>query len=207
MRIVIVGDTHGRHDKLGILEGDILLHCGDLCHGMLASQAQLEAADRWLGQQKFKTILCIAGNHDRPIQRLVNGNKTPILHNAIYLQDESFVFEGVKFYGTPWIPLLAIWAFYLDDESLRQKWAQIPDDVDVLMTHTPPRGILDFSNFTQAPAGCQYLADRVAEIKPKVHCFGHIHESYGRIDTDETIFVNAAVLAKKELNRPVVIDL
>ena len=207
MRIVIVADTHTYHDTLGVLEGDILLHCGDLCYGMLATKKQLDDADRWLGKQKFKTIVCIGGNHDRPIQRRVRSSVKPVLHNAIYLQDEEIVVEGLKIYGTPWIPLLAMWSFYLNDESLRQKWAQIPNDVDILMTHTPPKGILDFSNMTKTPAGCPHLAERVAQIKPKIHCFGHIHEAYGRIDTAETIFINAAVLAKKSLNEPFVIDL
>jgi len=49
----------------------------------------------------------------------------------------------------------------------------------------------------------------VEEIKPRVHCFGHIHEAYGQEKRDGTLFVNASVLNLwyRPQNKPVVVDL
>src|ERR1700730_9273105 len=67
--------------------------------------------------------------------------RRPVFENAIYLQDQCFELSGLRFYGSPWLPDLYGWAFYLDEESRRKKWATIPDRTDVLITHTPPHGI------------------------------------------------------------------
>lgn len=46
------------------------------------------------------------------------------------------------------------------------------------MTHGPPFGVLDATRIG-SKAGCAYLLNAVARARPKVHCFGHIHESAG----------------------------
>lgn len=51
-------------------------------------------------------------------------------------------------------------------------------DVDVVMTHSPPRGILDYTD-SRSRAGILTLFEAVARAKPQVHCFGHIHEAWG----------------------------
>ena len=57
--------------------------------------------------------------------------------------------------------------------------AQIPSDVEILMTHTPPHGILDLTR-RQKRAGCKRLAERLGKLsKVHLHIFGHIHESKG----------------------------
>ncbi len=207
MKIVIVSDTHGRHESLGVLEGDILLHCGDLCDVSDSSDYALHKVDLWFGQQKFKQILCVGGNHDLALEQRVATGTRPILRHATYLEDDEFIFEGVKFFGLPWVPQLYSWSYFQEDEVLRQKWAQIPDDVDVLMTHTPPWEMLDVPTLWNEHLGCRHLRERVAEIRPKIHCFGHVHASYGYEKSEGTTFVNASIFSRKGLNRPVVINL
>lgn len=78
--------------------------------------------------------------------------------------------------------MLAGQAFYQSDEELRDRWALIPDETDVLITHTPPYRVLDESSRGMT-LGCPHLASSVDTIAPKLHCFGHVHNSAGRVDT------------------------
>lgn len=88
--------------------------------------------------------------------------------------------SGINIFGSPWQPEHINMAFNLPrGEALRQKWSEIPDNTDVLITHTPPYGILD-SLEDGTHVGCEELLEAVAErVKPRVHVFGHIHECYG----------------------------
>ena len=142
MEITVISDTHGDHEKLGVLSGDVLIHCGDLFNQFEVDPQELEKIDLWFGRQEFSLILCIGGNHDFRLEDLGGQTPTPF-QNAEYLQDDARSFNEVNFYGAPWVPDLPGQAFDLDACSLAGKWNQIPDSTDVLITHTPPRGVLD----------------------------------------------------------------
>ena len=75
----------------------------------------------------------------------------------------------------------------------------IPDDTDVLITHRPPFGILDLRFGKGEPAGCELLLKRVQEIEPRVHLFGHIHGSYGKVQIGRTLFVNACLAMRSTI--------
>lgn len=190
MKLVIISDTHGRHENLGILRGDILIHCGDFEQLFEQDNQAIRKIDAWFGRQEFKHILCIGGNHDLTLEKLVQTKKQPF-ENAIYLQDTEFVYEGVKFYGAPWVPDLSNHAFYANDLALDQAWAKVPRDVDVLVTHTPPANILDVSSKGQR-LGCASLSRRLQALNPGVHCFGHVHASAGTCVKRGTRYVNAS---------------
>ena len=76
-----------------------------------------------------------------------------LLCNATYLQDESAVVAGgLVVYGTPWQPAIPVKgghpmaAFDMGDNEdsdgqRAAKWNLIPGHIDVLLTHTPPRGL------------------------------------------------------------------
>ena len=116
-------------------------------------------------------------------------------------------FLGVKFYGTPYTKKRegSNPAFALTETELVEKWSEIPDDTDVLITHMPPYGIQDL-NKNGGNEGCLGLLKAVTAIEPKLHVFGHIHFSGGILD-NETIFVNAAISETPPFNLPIVIDL
>src|SRR5262249_28918150 len=99
--------------------------------------------------------------------------------------------EGLKIYGSPWTPLFCDWAFMLPDADLASKWDKIPSGLDVLITHGPPFGILDWTN-RKEHAGSATLINRVHEVKPRLHVFGHIHEAAGRTESNGTTFLNAS---------------
>ena len=208
MRIVVTSDTHGKHDDLASLSGDVLIHCGDFCDGFNPDEADLERIDDWFGRQPFEHVLCTGGNHDFVAQdRLANDQ--PLFENATYLVDSDVNIEGIRFYGAPWVPTLQSWAYYLSDDQLRAKWDLVPDDTDVLITHTPPWHVLDCPRNPSVHCGCSHLAARIADLNLRLHCFGHNHASYGRIEQDGVIFLNAsAVNSNFDIaNAPFVIDL
>lgn len=192
MKIVILSDTHEKHEELGILAGDVLIHCGDSAYGFDSTDAAVDLLDDWFGRQTFDLILCIGGNHDFGLQARV-GDQDPVFRNAVYLQDNSVRYKGVTFYGTPWVPELASWAFYLPPHEMRDRWELIPETTDVLITHSPPHGILD-RNSRGKSCGCPDLLKRVLDIGPRVHCFGHVHASAGTLQFRGTTFVNASVV-------------
>jgi Icc-related predicted phosphoesterase len=188
MRIVCVSDTHGYHALTEIPDGDILVHSGDILrHGGLDDVTEF---NRWLGALPHRHKVVICGNHDWCFQEEPLEARARIT-NAIYLQDSGCAIEGLTFYGTPWTPLFFDWAFMLSDDELAAKWEPIPKGVDVLLTHGPPHGILDWTN-REEHAGSVTLFRRVMEVKPRLHVFGHIHEAAGRFEHDGTIFLNAS---------------
>jgi Icc-related predicted phosphoesterase len=208
MRLVCLSDTHGLHAALHVPEGDVLVHAGDVSkHG---TPEQIAEFDRWLGTLPHARKVVVAGNHDFLFERNPALARELITH-AEYLQDRALVVGGVRFYGTPWQPRFFDWAFNLDrGEPLRHKWSLIPADVDVLITHGPPEGILD-RTVRGERAGDRDLRERVEQLAPRVHLFGHIHEAYGtaRLDGLRTQFVNASIctLEYRPTNAPIVVDL
>jgi len=93
-------------------------------------------------------------------------------------------------------------------EILSAIWAKIPKNLDILITHGPPFGILDRTT-RGVNAGCPKLLEVVQIQTPRIHVFGHIHEGYGMREKDGTVFVNASLCnANYDLvNKPVTIDL
>ncbi len=208
MKIVAISDTHSYHREVTIPDGDVLVFAGDLSRGAGTPQ-EIKDFNTWLGELPHKHKIMIPGNHDFPFQTMPS--MAPyLITKADLLIDQEIVIDGVKFYGSPWQPWFHDWAYNLDrGEPLREKWAKIPDDTDVLITHGPPHGILDVVRRGGMNVGCEDLAKRVVEIAPKVHIFGHIHESYGQLDFGGTLYVNASIctLWHEPTNPPVIIDI
>jgi Icc-related predicted phosphoesterase len=116
---------------------------------------------------------------------------------------------GYNIFGSPYTPIFHNWAFMLSPEGLKAKWKEIPDNTDILITHGPPKDVLD-KCITGINAGCEFLREEVLNrVKPKYHIFGHIHETYGIEKIDDTTFINASNvnLAYKTANLPIVFEL
>lgn len=206
MKIVVISDTHGGHEDLGRLSGDILIHCGDVEHLFRSDDRALQRIDSWFARQNFDQILCIAGNHDLRMERELLSNRHPSRH-ATYLQDAELTYRDVEFYGAPWVPMLTTHAFFAEAPELTAAWARIPRDVDVLITHTPPADILDVSSRGLA-IGCPHLAQRLRDLTPRLHCFGHVHASAGSRMIGATTYVNATSINSdfQIAHRPFVFD-
>jgi Icc-related predicted phosphoesterase len=189
LTVVALSDTHGYHGHVRVPEGDILILAGDLTRrGRLEEVAELNS---FLAGLPHRHKLVVAGNHDWCFQESP-AEARALLTAATYLQDEAVVIEGVKFYGSPWQPWFMDWAFNLPrGPELAQRWARIPEDTDILITHGPPLGIGDRIDSGEH-VGCEDLLRRVQQVRPKLHLFGHIHEARGIWTEGVTTFANVA---------------
>lgn len=208
-KLVCISDTHGRHRDVDVPDGDVLIHAGDITR--CGSIEEFMDFNEWLFEQPHELKLFTVGNHDRRSGTLIE----KMIPNGRFLNDSSFKMDGIKYYGSAQTP--SVWDnkeefCYIrhDYEDAQKIWNRIPDDTDVLITHGPCLGILDFVDKKNQEVGCSVLLDRVLEVKPKVHIFGHIHESSGIINQRYGIkFVNCAQMDGEYslTNKPFVIDL
>ena len=110
----------------------------------------------------------------------------------IYLQDSGCTIAGLKIWGSPWQPWFMNWAFNLQrGAELAEKWDMIPDDIDILITHGPPRGYGDLAG-RHRREGCDDLVEALDRVRPLLHCFGHIHEDGGVWDRNGTCIANVS---------------
>jgi predicted phosphodiesterase len=228
-RFVCFSDTHGLHNEIPAKHypvADVLLHAGDFSN--TGEAEQVESLNEWFKKYPANHKVVIAGNHDvtfheeyyfeRGANRFHRGRRAPydcrktreLLRDCIYLEDSCAEVCGYLIYGSPWQPEFCDWAFNLPrgGELLRQKWGQIPDSVDILMTHSPPKGYGDrcTSGFS---AGCEDLRAAIGQRAVSVNLFGHIHEGYGCWSDKVTLFVNASTCnhSYRPINAPIVFDL
>ena len=214
MRVVAVSDTHNRAGAVAIPDGDVLIHAGDLT--MKGWPKELTRAARWLGtlRARYRAVIAIPGNHDFGAERDPDTTRALFeAHGIVWLVDERYEIDGVTFYGSPWQPWFYDWAFNFprDDSGAqaRATWSRIPAETRVLVTHGPPRGILDGTEPDGEHVGCPYLLDAVrARPAIRAHVFGHIHEAYGEALEGETLFVNASTcdLRYAAVNPPLAFD-
>jgi Icc-related predicted phosphoesterase len=194
MRLVLLADTHANEAELGELPaGDVLVIAGDLGNMFRnpSYSEQLARLNLWLGQQPFAWRLVIGGNHDGLLQA-VEGRPQERLSNAIWLCDSGVEIGGIKFWGAPWtIGAEAEMAFTLPEEKIKAKWALIPNNTEVLVTHGPPYGTLDGRAGDRG--GDEELRDAVERVQPALHVFGHIHAGRGVQKKGRTLYVNACV--------------
>lgn len=210
-RVVCISDTHSQNltTKWSWPDGDILLHAGDLtAKGSLES---IKKVCRELSQLPYRYKVVIAGNHDRAFWEGKIGytDAWKLLPGIIVLEDESVELLGLRIYGSSWIKFKN-GKYPFEIEALADMWENIPDNTDILLTHMPPlSGILDV-NYHGEWCGSHSLLSAVKDrVKPKLHCFGHIHGGYGTYKDNEIIYVNASLTGadRKPLNKPIVIDL
>ncbi len=213
MRIVCISDTHFYPVTKEIPDGDVLIHAGDLTTS--GSLTQITKAGDWLASLPHRHKLVIAGNHDFLFEKRYDAALAAIRdgQNGIqYLQEHSTMIgdgsQNLNVYGAPWSVEFQHWAFGLKPgfES-RSRWERTPKGIDVLITHGPPKGIMD-----QAPNGYSLGDDDLLRIvmlrEPKLHVFGHIHHSHGIRVINGTTFVNAAICDEsyKHTQDPIVLD-
>ncbi|MDH6312403.1 Icc-related predicted phosphoesterase [Parabacteroides sp. PFB2-10] len=201
MRLLHLSDTHNLHRQLSNLPiADIIIHSGDISYAGTGE----EIADfvEWFGALDYEYKIFIAGNHDFCLE---NKNTDAVQQflpkNCFYLCHSGVAIEGVRFWGMPF--------FFSDDISgeYHSKIAQVPKDTDMLISHRPPLGILDNAN--NINFGCPDLLQKVLDVRPHYHLFGHIHDAYGIEESKQTTFVNAALVdeAYRLTNSPHLFDI
>ncbi|MDJ1491489.1 metallophosphatase domain-containing protein [Cytophagaceae bacterium DM2B3-1] len=206
MRIVCISDTHGAHSEIVVPDGDVLIHAGDI--SKRGKELEIIDFNDWLSTLPHRHKVIVAGNHDFLFERNAKRAEALLTH-AVYLRNTEVKIEGLTIWGSPITPWFFDWAFNRQrGADIRKYWDRIPINTDILVTHGPPRGILDKTDRGDT-VGCDDLLEAVWKVKPKLHLFGHIHEAYGQIEVDNMQFINASImnLNYKPVNDPIIIDL
>jgi len=210
MKVVCISDTHCKHDKIKIPACDLLLHAGDFTS--IGKYLEISNFIHWFAAQPATHKVFIAGNHELTICPL-QGNPSQYRelfttlcsdYKIHYLNNSHVVVDGIKIYGTPWTPKYYDWAFNGEDDELANNnypklkdiYANIPLDIDILLSHGPPFGYLDEAVRTKDRVGSKSLLKAIDE-RPnlKYVVFGHIHYCGGRIvEYNGKKLINAASL-------------
>jgi Icc-related predicted phosphoesterase len=175
MKLVsIISDTHCLHNRIKFSKPcDLLLHCGDMTNN--ATIPEFRSIIKWYKELKsngyVKNIVSIMGNHDIKINNFLLNEFKEV---SVCLDDEIVEVDGFKIWGSPYL---------VKRGKLLNK---VTNDLDFLLTHTPPKGILDNGY------GCLDLLKKVEQTKPRFHCFGHIHNHFGLVRRRGINYVNAS---------------
>lgn len=188
-----ISDTHNKHKQLTLPGGDILIHAGDMS-GRGHSGEILPFLD-WFADQDYKYLILVPGNHDKGFEQEPARYKEECEQRGIILLNDSGIeIEGIKIWGSPITPWFHNWAFNRWPEEILKHWDMIPEDTDILITHGPPRGILDYIPNQNLSVGCPHLLHKILKTKIKLHVFGHIHEGRGYTYEHGKMFINASTL-------------
>ncbi len=246
MEIVHISDTHGQkyHTRLEIPKCDVLIHTGDI--GGRTSLMELTEFLIWFEKQPAEVKIWVGGNHDLvldkkwaesredSVTRMLAKNHYMEAMEVIqsykvkYLHNSDYVYEGVKFWGSPYTPSFhrQHWAFNADrGQEISKIWSKIPSDVNVLLTHGPVYGILDripdsyleFNEEKDVHKGCKDLLEVIKNrlFNLKLHCSGHIHDQVGvvyeHVSRDRrVVFSNGAVISnayEQLITKPLIITI
>jgi Icc-related predicted phosphoesterase len=220
MRIVHFSDWHGEFPEK-LPEADVYVCTGDMLPDFHVYKPKRDVPKMELAQRRWiesrpslretfespdSPVIVVRGNHDfTPLAPLFRGGST----YEIDRPGDVFEIDGCRFGGCRGINYICgFWSDELHQPDFDEVVDKIPLDLHVLVTHTPPWGILDkWEHY--APGGghlgaesiSRYLnraryVDEDTESLLRVHLFGHIHESNGTLeqgDGEEVIvFSNAA---------------
>lgn len=191
IKVIVLSDTHG--ELLKIKENfDLMLICGDVCpahdhyYSFQEEWIKNDYCD-WINSLPFNDdnskVVMIGGNHDfflerakkQDIERLTQKTN----NRLVILKNELYEFEGLKIFGTPYCKRFGNWAFNLSDDALRTKYAQCPENVDIIISHDSPT-INWLGEITQGwqfgkNVGNVVLDELIERVKPKWFFSGHIH--------------------------------
>jgi len=154
---------------------------------------ELQAQIDWLKSLPHKHKVVIGGNHDhyldprsrhtlphhKQLGNLDWGNIHYLLHSEVTLTFPEHGNRRLKVYGAPQVPISKVLsgpehAFRYDRDQ--DAWSEtVPSDVDILITHTPPKWHKDLP----IGLGCEWLLKELWRVRPRLHVFGHIHADPG----------------------------
>ena len=221
MKLAIISDTHGMHEQVELPDADVLIHCGDFT--ARDTRQELEQFARWHGSHSHEHKLILCGNHDSSDISYESYKEIFSEYGVTYMQDETVEIDGTRIYAMPWTPTFYNWYWMKDrGPKMREMTDKIPLDTNVLITHGPQFGVMDETE-EGLNVGCEQLRRRMIMLSElQVHCFGHIHEAYGRelvvnefnlmeshVDHGGYESINASIVNRqyKPVNKPVVAEL
>lgn len=179
MKIVAISDLHGTYPKLP--SADLIIIAGDVMGPRDLGDQIVDwnkVVKPWLEGLDATKVILVGGNHDFILQDMRKYATEDLAKHIVYLEDSFTTLNGMVIWGSPWTPPFYNWAFMREEADLENIFAQIPLNTDILVTHGPPFGTLDDG------LGSKALKNRLQTVKPKLHFFGHIHEGYGGVTSE-----------------------
>lgn len=191
MKICAISDLHGYLPELKPCE--LVLICGDSVP--LEYQASSKKTKKWYdttfrkwaGELPCDKVLFIAGNHELHFP----GKK--IIYESLFSKDDKITYlchseyihkskdgKEYKIFGTPYCKQFMNWAFMYSNEELEKIFKNIPNDLDILISHDNPYGYGDIV-LQECPwadgshIGNIPLAKAIEEKQPKYQFNGHLH--------------------------------
>ncbi|KAF7338733.1 hypothetical protein MSAN_02195600 [Mycena sanguinolenta] len=190
MEWLLCAATPGQDVRTGMRSCVSFLTCGKLMCSVIAGNHDYALDEPWY-MDNWRKLYTPSGFYEEPapesttsIRELFTGRRARDA-GIVYLENEEYKFrvrEGGKEWSVFGSPVnissgSCQWGFGYKPADGEAVVAQYPK-TDILITHGPPHNVLDATNRKEC-AGCPALASRVQELRPRLHVFGHIHESRG----------------------------
>ncbi len=203
MKLWLISDTHNQHDRLTIPTNvDAVFHCGDESDSGNAwlNEPETRAFFNWFCELDISAKFFVPGNHSTAIEQgLVTPSDYP---DVTFLIHEQTEWRGLQIFGSPYTPMFFNWSYMKPRPELEPIWQSIPSDLDILITHGPPKGVFDvtrdFDTRQPTHVGSNSLTTHVEQrIRPKLHAFGHLHDesgiaNFGCLQRNSTHFINCS---------------
>lgn len=198
LKVAAISDLHGNLPEM-IEPADILLIAGDTVpldyqfHKPKSKEWFETIFAEWVRNLPVDKVYLIAGNHDAYFESIKQSNilaLTQACRKLTYLKNEvSHYYDNYgqlwSIFGTPYCHIFGNWPFMRSEEYMTEKFAEIPDNVDIIISHDPPFACGDVDVILEAPQhraqrmfehlGNQPLRARLEQIDYKLLVCGHIH--------------------------------
>jgi Icc-related predicted phosphoesterase len=190
MRLAVISDIHGSTGKVKRFSMDVEKFSLDIVviAGDITNFGGKKEAREILSAIPFRKI-AVPGNCDPPeIVDVFEETDTVDVHGK-RAEVNGHVFAGLGASN----PLPFNTLFTYSEENIHLILDSVARGAEVIVTHTPPYGILDRTMFGHH-GGSEAIRKVIDEHTPRLSVFGHIHESPGIERNEHTLFVNPGPL-------------
>ena len=215
IKICAISDLHGYLPK--IEPCDLVLICGDIV-GLRAQRYPksckkwyIDWFKPWVNELPCDKVLFIPGNHEVGMEGHEEEYKklfgphdkaTVLFHESYeYLGSDG---ETYKIFGTPYCKIFGNWAYMYPDDTLRQAFSEIPENLDILITHDQPYEFGDILLQEDCPwadgshIGNKPLLEAILAKQPRYQLNGHLHScSHEKIMINNTSHYNVSMKDEK----------
>lgn len=219
VKILCMSDLHGcvNYSRLADVairkKVDVVAIAGDIETAVIGASHERHFEREFLGmcnKMLFHGIEVVAtpGNHDSFLREELGNGWKRFAGNLHILVDRCETVCGLKFYGTPWVPFInGQWCWERADNRLDEKFDLIPSGIDILVCHTPPKGVGEEETFDVSRQhykmywkhfGSKSLREAILRCRPRCVVCGHIHSGdHGLNRIGNTALINCSLIDER----------